>query len=155
MSKETTKRIWIADRIIHYQDRDFRWALPIDSIEVFGEYTDPNGPFVDDYFFVFVYRPEHRWNEASFYAAERDEFLNDFAEILEAKLTCGLVSSTDYNSRVIWPPELEGSKLFEFVPVESNGVWQRLKHRVIPEYYFAFTDAVGGFLQALEKQPIA
>lgn len=154
MNKQLTKRIWIEEASIHYQTGVVGWSLPIDSVEIFGEYTDPNGPYVDDYFFVFVTRPEHLWRQASFYADERDKFLTAFGEIREARMTCGLTSSTDYDSRVIWPPELEGTKLFEFVPVKSNGTWKRLKQSLVPEYHFAFTDPVRDYLVALENKSV-
>lgn len=155
MTKETTKRIWIEDSVINYQVGDnVHWTLPIDDLELLGEYTDPNGPYVDDYFFVFITRPEHRWNEASFYADVRDEFLNELGKILGSTLTCGLVSSTDYNSRVMWPPDIEDMQLFEFVPVEAEGDWEKLKRKLIPEYYFAFTNPVRDYLKAHENNGV-
>src|SRR5262245_9714586 len=100
---EITKHIRIEDRTITYQvGGTVCWSLPLADLELLGEYTDPNGPFVDDYFFVFIRRPQHHWNEASFYASGRDELLDELAVLLGAKLDCGLVNSTEYNSRVMW-----------------------------------------------------
>jgi hypothetical protein len=147
VKQETTKRIWLEGDSINYQiGGTLCWTLPIGDLEVLGEYTDPNGPYVDDYFFVFVVRPKHLWNESSFYATGRDEFLQELGKVLGSEPTCGLVSSTDYRSRVMWPPEIAGIQLFDFVPVESKGIWERLKRKLMPEYEFVFTRAVADYL---------
>ena len=154
MAGETTKRIWIEDSTITYQIGDtVCWTLPLAELEIFGEYTDPNGPYVDDYFFVFIIR-SHHWNEASFYATGSEEFLKELGNLLGTNLTCGLVSSTDYYSRVIWPPKLEDLQLFEFVPVESKGAGEKLKHKFISEYYFVFTKVVKEYLNGLESNGV-
>jgi hypothetical protein len=155
MGKDNSKRIWIEGSLINYQWRNSsRWTLPIAELEVVGEYTDPNGPYVDDFFLVFIARPEHLWYEASFYADGTDEFLKELGRQLGAEIACGLLNSTDYNSRVMWPPEVEGIELFEFVPVESHGMCEKLKHRLIPEYNFALTSKIKGFLKAGEKNGV-
>lgn len=149
--QEIEQRIWLKEDIIHYQvTANLGWTLPLSELEIVGEYTDPNGPYVDDYFFVFVTRPNHKWNEASFYAEGRDEFLQKLGLMLGAEIHCDLADSVDYKSRVMWPKELEDKPLFDFVPVESSGLLERIKHKLIPEYYFAFTEIVQDYLKACE-----
>ena len=143
----TSKRIWLEHETIYYQvTSGAGWSLPISELELLGEYTDPNGPYVDDYFLVFVTRPEHSWYEASFYAEGLDELLKHLGQALGFEPPYGLVNSTDYNSDVIWPPEVKGQTLFKFVPVESPGLLARIRHKLIPEYYFVFTDSVKAHL---------
>jgi hypothetical protein len=147
MSKKPTKRIWIEGGIINYLwGEDHQWALPLTELEIVGEYTDPNGPYVDDYFFVFIARPEHYWYEASFYCDGSDQFLKELGQQLGAQISCGLVNSTDYNSRVMWPPEIEGMQLLELMAVESRGAWEKMKHKLVPEYNYALTETVKDFL---------
>lgn len=99
-----------------------QWKLPIGDVRVIGEFTNEYGPYLDDYFFLFVTSDASSWYCASFYAEGRDKFLNDLGRKIGAKLECGLCSSTSFKSRVMWPANLEGSPLFEFepeVPAES------------------------------------
>ena len=61
--------IWIQDKTILYAIRDSdAWELPIAELKVVGEYTTPNGPYIDDYFYVFL--STNYWYEASFYCQE-------------------------------------------------------------------------------------
>ncbi|MDH3975672.1 MAG: hypothetical protein OEV42_15445 [Deltaproteobacteria bacterium] len=148
MGKEREKHIWIEDGIINYQVGDkSKWSVPLANLEVVGEFTNPNGPLVDDYFLVFVTRPEHHWNAASFYASERDEFLTCLGEILGNKLTCSLANSTVYNSRVMWPSEIEGKQLFNLVPTEAKGFWKKIKHRLIPNCDLILAAEIRDFLK--------
>src|SRR5688500_1399372 len=70
------------------------------------------GP-ADDYFFCFATGPA-MWREASFYAEGRDEFLRALGAKLGAPLEAGLCNSTDFASRVLWPPSLAGQPMFRF-----------------------------------------
>ena len=111
-----------------------------------GEHTDDHGPCVDDYFFVFL--TDSHFYEASFYAEGRDTFLSEVSELLGAKISCGLVNSTDFKSRVMWPPDIEGQPFYDFVPVpRPEGFWAGLKHRLLPEVAYHFTDVVKGTLK--------
>jgi hypothetical protein len=152
-AKPVKQRIWIEGDSLRYEvGVGIGWTQPISGIEIVGEYTDPNGPYVDDYFFVFVIGPDHRFWEASFYADGRDKMLDHLGEKLGAQLSCGLAHSTDYDSRVLWPRSLEDKKLFEFVPVKADSLWTRLKYKLIPEYYYKFTSEVSECLQ-IEYRP--
>jgi len=51
------------------------WKLPMSAIRLIGEYTNSDGPYLDDYFFVFVLA-DGTWRQASFYAEGRDGFLS-------------------------------------------------------------------------------
>lgn len=118
------------------------WSLSIRDIKVIGEYTDRNGPYIDDYFFVFVLA-DGTWRQASFYAEDRELFLRALSEKLEYKLECGLCNSTDYKSRVLWPESLKGQNLFTFAraPLTGNFISKTLQ-KMNPSYLFEFTEPV-------------
>jgi hypothetical protein len=103
---------------------------------------------VDDYFFVFVTHKTkpNGWHEASVYADGGDDFLRQLSQTLGFDVHCGLVNSTDYKSRVMWPQEIAGETLFDFVPVESNTWREKIRHKLIPEYFFVYTDVVKNHL---------
>ena len=89
---------------------------------VFGEYTNQSGPFLDDYYFVFVVDSQHAYG-ASFYSEGRERFLADLSKRLGVQLECGLLGSTDFASNVLWPPGLAGQPLYQFAekPIPTIG----------------------------------
>lgn len=128
MSRTTESgRIGCAAGEIWYDDGPRgSWRLPVSDLALLGEYTTARGPFVDDYFFVFAHR-DGTLLEASFYAADRDRALADLGTVLGVRLQPGLCNSTEWKSRILWPPGLAGSSLFELRPVEEPGAWARLR----------------------------
>ncbi len=142
MSNDTLSgQIWIEERIIHYELSNGGWQLPISAIKVIGEHTDDHGPHVDDYFFVFI--TDSDVYEASFYAKGRDAFLAQLSDLLGRKISCGLIDSTDFRSRVMWPPDIEGQPFYDFIPVpKPKGFWANLKYWLLPEVSYHLTDVV-------------
>jgi len=101
------------------------WDLPVPRVRVVGEATNDHGPFADDYFFCFATGPDE-WLEASFYADGRDDFLRALGARLGARLETGLCHSTDFASRVLWPPSLVGEPMFKFTELPPKGLLRRL-----------------------------
>ena len=97
------------------------WDLPVSEVRIIGEATNQNGPFADDYFFCFATGPG-MWCEASFYAEGCEEFLRSLGAKLGAPLEIGLCHSTDFASRVLWPPSLAGQPMFRFNDVRPKGL---------------------------------
>ena len=118
------------------------WSLPISQIQIVGEYTDSNGPYLDDYFFVFVLS-NGSWRQASFYAEGRDSFLTELSSKLGHKLECGLCNSTSLKSRVLWPEKLSGEILFTFARAPGpKGFFAKLLHKASPTFLFEFNEPV-------------
>lgn len=91
------------------------WQVPLSEIIAFGEYTTDNGPYIDDWFMVFVTR-DFNWVEASNYCAGRDEIREELAKLWGVESLYGeLAFSTDFSSRAIWPAGIAGKPLFEFL----------------------------------------
>ena len=62
MTETIPTRIWIEHNAIHYSSTPTgSWTLPVADLVVFGEYTNQNGPFLDDYYFVFVVDSQHAY----------------------------------------------------------------------------------------------
>ncbi len=87
------------------------WEVHVADIAVIGEYTTNDGPWLDDYFFVFVER-DGTVREASFYADGRDRTLAALGDAVGERLLPGLSAASDWHSRVLWPPRLADSELF-------------------------------------------
>ena len=81
---------------------------------------------IDDWFMDFVTSSARGWYEASVYAEGADEFRKQLAITLGADSLYGeLFASTEFASRVIWPPSLSGQQLFRFTPIPISW-WRRV-----------------------------
>ncbi|MHA3774488.1 hypothetical protein ACXR0O_23435 [Verrucomicrobiota bacterium sgz303538] len=131
------------DTIVYTLPNREAWRVPIADLRVIGEFTNTDGPYADDYFFVFITCDQ--WFEASFYAEGRDTLLAGLGQRLHHKLQTGLCDSTSLVSRVLWPARLESHPLFDLVPEErSRNIFGRLRQWVLPRVHMHFTDEVKG-----------
>jgi hypothetical protein len=122
--KELVKRLRLEGRVVHYEVvGGFGWSTSVDKLVLLGEYTTPPEPHFEDHFFAFIIRPDYTWNEASYYSKESDKFLAALGQLLGAQLSCGLDKKKDYGSRIMWPPEIEGERLFDFAQAGLGGFW--------------------------------
>ena len=144
--------VWIQGNAIHYATRDAEvWELPIAEVRVIGEYTTPNGPYIDDYFFVFL--STDYWYEASFYSEGGLELLPKLSGDLKEELACGLQNSTNWKSRVIWPPDIKEEPLFDIVPAEMpTKLWDRIKYKMVSHVVFHLTRKVKEKMKASENR---
>jgi hypothetical protein len=135
-------RIWIENGLIFssFEGGD-TWKLPIHELQVIGEYTTPNGPYADDYFVVFV--SDQFSYTVSFYARGIAELLPRLGQELSEELEWALCNSTDWKSRIMWPPEIKDEPLFDFLPApKPNGIIGRLKYRLLSPVELHFVTAV-------------
>jgi len=62
---------------------------------------------------------------------------------LKEELTCGLQNSTNWNSRVIWPPDMKAEPLFDIVPAEMpTKLWDKIKYKMFSPVEFHLTNRV-------------
>jgi hypothetical protein len=78
---------------------------------VVGEYTIPAGPELDDYFLVTV---DRLGNIKQIAMSEADACITQLEDRLGVRLRFGLNQSTDFASRVVYPPQLQGRPLIDF-----------------------------------------
>jgi hypothetical protein len=124
------------------------WTMSLRDLALIGEYTDSNGPYVDDYFFIFV-NHSGEWAQVSYYDEGLVEFFDAIGGYLKSELKVGLQHSTDLASRVIWPTDLAGEDLFEFVPVVRTSLWRRLWQRLIPICDIHLAKGVNDYLASI------
>jgi len=135
------------DIIVYALSEREAWRVPVADVRVIGEFTTANGPFVDDYFFVFIARDQSF--EASFYAEGRDTLLAELGHRLCHELQAGLCHSTSLASRVLWPARFEGHPLFDFLPEEpASNILGKLRQRMLPRVHMHFTDEVRKALES-------
>jgi hypothetical protein len=115
-------RILLDGDVIRYQSAIYgSWGLNLAAVRIIGEFTNQNGPFLDDYFVCFA-TGLGEWLEASFYAEGREEFLRALEGKLAVRLELGLCHSADFASRVLWPASLAGEPMFRFDEMPTDGL---------------------------------
>ena len=123
-----SRELVCGEDVITYHSAAGDWSVPIAEVRLIGEYTNSDGPYLDDYFFVFLTAPQGGWHQASFYAKGRDEALAALSRRFDAPLQCGLCNSTRYKTRILWPPELKDQELMEVFPAKQQSLWGKLMH---------------------------
>lgn len=147
-------RLRIENAIIHYESaRDGCWTCPVADVLLIGEYTNDHGPYLDDWFIVFMVAGQ-QWYEASMYAKESDVFRDQLKKELGADIQTGLANSADFTSRVMWPPHLFGKPLFDFRTVEGTGLARRIKLAILPEMRFCLSVPVDDYLKGLTNHRV-
>ena len=116
------------NRVVRYSSKLCgSWSPPISSIQVVGEFTNEDGPHIDDYFLVFLTSSRSEWWQASIYAEGRDDFLRTLVKELPGLGAPGLSNSTSFQSRVLWPPAHQGKPLFTCSkPIRGSGFFGRV-----------------------------
>ena len=106
--------------------------MPILDLAMIGEYTTDHGPFVDDWFLVFISRGLTCCHQPSMYAEGNEQFCKALGEHLGTDVVHGLVASADFRSRLIWPEKLRDKPLLTFEAVQDQSFLERLKLRILP-----------------------
>lgn len=119
--------------------------FPLVGVKVIGEYTNQNGPFADDYFICFV-TDSPGWTEVSFYAEGRGRLLAGIEAYFGAEILLGLCGSTDFNSRILWPPRLVGRDFLEFKPIRPQSLWSRFIRSIVPGVSLHLSQVVQHYL---------
>jgi hypothetical protein len=96
-----------------------------------GEWTNDHGPWCDDYFYFFVAGRPLSFYETPVYA--NTKLSDSLAQYLGVSLATDLAGSTDFNSRIMWPPEMKGSSLFHYRREYRGPGWlNRMWDRILP-----------------------
>ena len=126
-----------------------RWRLSCDEMILIAEYTTNEGPYLDDYFLVFVTIEAGKvfFSTGSFYATGRDTALATLQERLGQPIQLELFNSTDWKSRVVWPPSMAGKQYFTFTELPPKNLIERLRRRISgPVYKYAVSQEVNDFI---------
>lgn len=118
--------IAFVDGAVVFRDSGAGWTVKLADVRLIGEYTTESGPFVDDYFLVFLTAEQSGWYEAPLYATGLDRFLIELGVALGAPIRLALCGSTDWKTRALWPPAVEGEPLLTTVPraTRLGRLWQ-------------------------------
>lgn len=144
-------RLAIQDQFLEcFKDEQLAWRTPISSILLIGEYTTDKGPYVDDYFVELWSLEDGAVLRASItiYAAGLPDAFLALAKYLNADLAFDLIGSTEWTSRIMWPPEFAGHPYFVFREVKPASWRQKLSKSLIgARREYALTEEVQAFLK--------
>lgn len=138
-------------RIEYYFEHRLLWQVAVDGVLMVAEYTTNEGPWADDYFLVFVESDSSKLSmaRASLYSEGTDEVLRDLGQRWAANIEMRLHNSTEWKSRVLWPPELAGTEYFDFKEVEPHTISGKLRKLVFgPVHEYFPSQPVRQFLQS-------
>jgi hypothetical protein len=125
------------------------WKLAIDELLLVAEYSTDQGPLLEDYFFVFAVGRPPAFFEAPVGANPR--IMTALSDRLGHSLSSGLANSTQWKSRVIWPPQLEGRELFiRTAQPRSAGVLNELKDKLLPRFRAELASDVADYFHGSE-----
>ena len=139
------------ENVLEYwiSDETRLWTVPVRDIVLVAEYTTNEGPVADDYYLVFVSATNGalHFATADFYAAGCPEAVNLLAKQWGNQIEFGLIHSTDWASRVMWPPELAGHEYFEFRETRPKTLRERLRKIALgPAIEYSPCETVRAFL---------
>lgn len=119
----------IEQSALEYRNAESYCGGFLSNIVLMAEYTTNEGPWMDDYFLVFVAADGNTLNiaTASFYSDGRDEILRNLTQRWVTAIELPLFNSTQWASRVVWPPELVGREYFESKEVEPKTLSDKLR----------------------------
>jgi hypothetical protein len=141
-------RTFVKDQaIIWDSDEGLISQIPIKEIRIIGEYTTNEGPFKDDWFFVFVLDSDDI-RQVSAYATGTEEMLRQVGQIITTELTEQLANSTNWKSNVLWPAIFRGQELFKLTEKQPKGTWERIKSEIglIDDKEIELTDSLKKYL---------
>ena len=82
------------DKIVYTLDNELLFTVALNDIAIIGEFTNDNGPVLDDWFLVLVTKNGH-WKSISWYAADIDDLTKYLKDRFGTDLTIpNLVNST-------------------------------------------------------------
>lgn len=101
------------------------WRLEVADLVALGEYTTPDGPYLEDYWLVFLSPTGYKL--APFYATGCESFLDWLRQRLGHNFRCHLAGSTDYASNVLWPSSIAGQPFFDFNECHPKSIGEHIK----------------------------
>lgn len=125
-----TGRVWIEDGFIKNRSTLFGdWQIPIADVRLIGEATNEDGPFLDDWMLIFA-RDVGEWFEASAFAPGILDFREELGRTIGRELIPQLAASTTFDSRVLWPMELQGRPVFNYDDTSPKALGGQLGRKI-------------------------
>lgn len=111
-----------------YRSARSSWEITRDRIFCVGEATSESP--VEDWLLCVVTDVQGNWVEASLYAQGRNDAVQWLSQALGSSLELKLANAPPFRSRVMWPPPLQESPLFEYQVSLFRRVFSRSLRRL-------------------------
>ena len=136
------KQLQIAGTTLEYLFHEqVYWTLSLEELVLVAEHTTNEGPYVDDYFLIFVTVQAQSllFSSCSYYSEGRNSVLKHlagkFGDPLEPGLRGAIAGVTEWNSRVIWPPPMAGKPYFTFTQAPPPDILEEVRGSAIGPAY--------------------
>ncbi|WP_299119070.1 hypothetical protein [uncultured Tenacibaculum sp.] len=100
--------------------------VPYEKIKLIGEFTNANGPLMDDWFLV-IYNDDLEYYEISMYANNITESLAELGELMGFELYGTLFTSIEWKSNILYPTKFKGNEIWDIVKPEPKSFLDKLK----------------------------
>jgi hypothetical protein len=134
MEAEVTAELRLENSTLSYRDEQgqTRWEVCVSNLVLIAEYTTNEGPWCDDYFFIFWAREDGKLFVSKCpLLSNSSAVFEELGRRLGDEIHLGLIDSTDWKSRVVWPPKLAGEDYFTFTKARSEKWLTSLWYQVI------------------------
>jgi hypothetical protein len=109
---------------------ELAWSCQTGDLLLIAEYTTDRAP-EPDYFLLFVLLEDgKRLTHQAPLTAESHDALLELSLQLDTKLRPTLTNSTDWNSRVLWPPQFSGTPYFVSTELPATTTMAKLRRRI-------------------------
>jgi hypothetical protein len=126
MDVPAKSRISLEDDVVRFSSGACgSWTMRVGDIRLVGEATNQNGPLAEDWFLCLA-ADATGWVEAPMDAEGRDGFLTALGKRLGTQLSPELALSTDFASRILWPPSVRGEPMFSYTDAPPKSLVWRL-----------------------------
>jgi hypothetical protein len=126
------------------------WSLLIKSLLLIAEYTTNEGPYVEDYFLVFVAVEDHKLLFLTCPGSSKgiEECLSLLQQRMNSPIQLELQGSTEWGSRVVWPPEISGGDYYTFKPASTETLREKVMTKLMGmTYEYEISSTVREYLQ--------
>ncbi|HEX8657562.1 MAG TPA: hypothetical protein VF690_08515 [Hymenobacter sp.] len=124
---QAATRVFLAGmHVVLTQENEELVRIPVPEIKLIGEYTTSAGPFVDDWFIVFM-TSEKNWKQISEYTPGMLEMLQELSSHLKAETIGSLAASTSWRTNIIWPQRVAGQEMWNVVSERPITLLEKLK----------------------------
>jgi len=97
----------------------------ISEIRVIGEFTNANGPHLDDWFLSII--TTEYWHEIPIDVVGIEQLLIDLGHKLNSSLKLELANSTEWKTRIMYPEEYLNKDLYNEVEVSPANFKQKVQ----------------------------
>ena len=108
--------------------------IDLSEIVIIGEWTNDLVPFQTDWYLVLIKKNGNRL-DIPLYALIFDDFFEKMSDYFGSEIKQGLVTSTEIESRTIWPEEFLDQKLFEVRFSSKKSLLHKLKSMFVGDSY--------------------